>query len=122
MEMKALFTGLEQLIAFSMLFVAVLSVTAFILHYYRADSLNSSFFTKKAISYSVIQQISYEMATNNYSVIGTGEAKGVSLYDITDSGQAGDFCYLSYTESKNYSCGIVTYQGRVYLIKVDQNA
>jgi hypothetical protein len=120
MKLKALFTGLEQLIAFSMLFIAILSVIALILHYYNTYSLNSSFFAKKTAGYALVQQISYDAATNNHFDISPSTNQEVRLYNISDSA-INRTCNLAYAEAKNYVCGIITYDGMVYVIRVYQN-
>lgn len=119
--MKALFVGLEQLVAVSILLTAVLLATGLLISHYRSSGLNSESAMEKLSAYYKMQQIAYAMATGNAQpVLNFGNQ--IKIMHISDYGPENKTCSLSYAAKESYVCGIATYSGKIYVIKVYQNA
>ncbi len=119
--MKALFLGLEQLVAVSILLTSALLVTGLLVNNYRASALNSQSAMEKLSAYYEMQQVSYSMAMYNaYPALQSGNS--IKIMGLYEYGPKNLTCSLNYTVHRNYVCGIVAYEGKIYLIKVYQNA
>ncbi len=119
--MKALFVGLEQLVALSMLLTAVLLVSGLFINHYRSSALNERLAMEKLSAYYEMQQIAYTMVAGNAYPILQG-SNSIKMTSLSDYGQGNNTCSLNYTVHEGYVCGIVAYSGKIYVIRVYQNA
>lgn len=118
--MKALFVGLEQIVAISILLTSVLLVTGLLANHYRSSALNSKSAMEKLSAYYEMQQMAYAMATGNaYPVLQVGNS--IKITHLSDYGPENQTCSLNYTVNEGYVCGIAAYSGKIYLIRVYQN-
>ncbi|MEM0201608.1 MAG: hypothetical protein QXR73_00310 [Candidatus Micrarchaeaceae archaeon] len=117
---RGIFTGMEQLVAFSLIAVALLAYSSIITIYSGSSYANAAISINTTLSYYQLQQISYELFRDNNSYLNFSGTE-VKLYNII-----GNYSRLSecdnFTINPKTSCGVVSHDGKIYILVVDSYA
>ncbi|MEM0154257.1 MAG: hypothetical protein QW814_00260 [Methanothrix sp.] len=119
MKLKGLFTGMEQVVAFSLIAIALLAYSSIITIYSSSSYANAAISINTTLSYYRLQQISYGLFRDNNSYLNFSGTE-VKLYNMV-----GNYSKLSecdFGANPKTSCGVVPHNGKVYILVVDSYA